>query len=180
MAQCGASLLPLGFTLASRVTCPMTSSCGSYSFRAASNFRVPEVNFYRAVQSKEPQTIAQAVALTFMGRARRELAESAPRRNGGLLLPNRLQIHRGMEREIVYFDPQKGAPGPAALFPDGAPARIAPGQDPREVFANWLLAPGILVRAQIVNRIWYCCSAAASFTNRTISAPTTPPSIPTY
>src|ERR1022692_3539695 len=34
---------------------------------SGSNFRVPEVNFYRAVQSKEPQTIAQAVALTFMG-----------------------------------------------------------------------------------------------------------------
>jgi len=49
------------------------------------------------------------------------------------------------KEEIVYFDPQKGAPGcplcPAAVFPDGTPARLAPGQDPREVFANWLLAP---------------------------------------
>ena len=32
-----------------------------------SNFRVPEVNFYRAVESRDPQAIAQAVALTFMG-----------------------------------------------------------------------------------------------------------------
>ena len=34
---------------------------------SGSNFRVPQVNFYRALQSKEPPAIAQAVALTFMG-----------------------------------------------------------------------------------------------------------------
>ena len=34
---------------------------------SGSNFRVPPVNFYRALQSREPQAIAQAVALTFMG-----------------------------------------------------------------------------------------------------------------
>ena len=30
-------------------------------------FRVPQVNFYRAMQNKDPSGIAQAVALTFMG-----------------------------------------------------------------------------------------------------------------
>ena len=34
---------------------------------SGSNFRVPPVNFYRAMQNREPQGIAQAVALTFMG-----------------------------------------------------------------------------------------------------------------
>ena len=34
---------------------------------SGSNFRVPQVNFYRAMQSKEPKVIAQTVALTFMG-----------------------------------------------------------------------------------------------------------------
>ncbi len=34
---------------------------------SGSNFRVPPVNFYRAMQSKEPPAIARAVALTFMG-----------------------------------------------------------------------------------------------------------------
>ncbi len=34
---------------------------------SGSNFRKPQVNFYRAVQSKDPQALAQAVALTFMG-----------------------------------------------------------------------------------------------------------------
>ena len=34
---------------------------------SGSNFRKPQVNFYRAVQSREPQAIAHAVALSFMG-----------------------------------------------------------------------------------------------------------------
>jgi len=34
---------------------------------SGSNFRYPQVNFYRAVQSREPKAIAQAVALSFMG-----------------------------------------------------------------------------------------------------------------
>ena len=60
------------------------------------------------------------------------------------------------KEEIVYFDPQKVAPGAAAVFPDGTPARVASGQDPREVFANWLVAPDNPWFARnIVNRIWY-------------------------
>ena len=34
---------------------------------SGSNFRVPEVNFYRAVTNRDPEMIAAAVALTFMG-----------------------------------------------------------------------------------------------------------------
>jgi len=34
---------------------------------SGSNFRVPQVNFYRAIQGRQPSAIAGAVALTFMG-----------------------------------------------------------------------------------------------------------------
>ena len=34
---------------------------------SGSNFRVPQVNFYRAIRDRKPTTMAQAVALTFMG-----------------------------------------------------------------------------------------------------------------
>ena len=34
---------------------------------SGSNFRVPQVNFYRAIQGQEPSAITGAVALTFMG-----------------------------------------------------------------------------------------------------------------
>jgi hypothetical protein len=121
---------------------------------SGSNFRVPQVNFYRAVQSKEPQALAQAVALTFMG-AR---ADKWPkeRLSGMTALFSRVGYKSTGEwkEEIVYFDPAKGAVA-GAVFPDGAPARLAVDQDPREVFANWLLAPGNPWFARnIVNRVW--------------------------
>jgi hypothetical protein len=34
---------------------------------SGSNFRVPQVNFYRAVQSHDPKAVASSVALVFMG-----------------------------------------------------------------------------------------------------------------
>ncbi len=119
-----------------------------------SNFREAPVNFYRAVQSKEPQAIAQAVALTFMG-TRAELWPQ-PRLEAMAGFFSRIGFkHTGeWKEEIVYFDPS--TPAQTAVFPDGKTARIAPDQDPREVFANWLLAPDNpwFARA-IVNRIWY-------------------------
>lgn len=128
---------------------------------SGSNFRVPPVNFYRAAQSKEPQAIAQAVALTFMG-AR---AEKWPKERLAGMAAFFSQIGykstSEWKEEIVYFDPEKGAPAsagkaaPAAVFPDGKPARLAPNQDPREVFANWLVAPeNPWFARNIVNRIW--------------------------
>ena len=44
---------------------------------SGSNFQVGQVNFYRAMQNRDPQGIAQTVALTFMG----ERAEKWPRKN---------------------------------------------------------------------------------------------------
>jgi hypothetical protein len=118
-----------------------------------SNFRVPEVNFYRAVQTREPQALAQAAALTFMG-ARAEKWPKA-RLDGMAAFFSQVAYKPTGEwkEEIVYFDAAK--PLPPAMFPDGKPAHIAAGQDPREVFAAWLLAPGNPWFARnIVNRVW--------------------------
>ncbi len=42
-----------------------------------------------------------------------------------------------------------------AVFPDGAPARLAPDRDPREVFADWLIAPkNPWFAKSLVNRVW--------------------------
>ena len=123
---------------------------------SGSNFRVPEANFYRAVQSREPRTIAQTVALTWMG-ARAEKWPK-PRLDGMAALFSQLGYKATSEwkEEIVYFDPSKPAPGAGAVFPDGKPARVAAGQDPRAAFADWLLSPGNPWFARnIVNRIWY-------------------------
>lgn len=121
---------------------------------SGSNFRVPPVNFYRAMQSREPQAIAQTTALTFLG-AR---AEKWPKERLAAMAAFFSRIGfketREWKEEIVYFDPAKPAPRNAA-FPDGTRARIAPGQDPREVFAAWLTSPKNpwFARAA-VNRVW--------------------------
>ena len=124
---------------------------------SGSNLRVPEVNFYRAVQSKEPQAIVQAVALTFMGTR----AENWPkdRLSGMAAFFSQLGYKSTAEwkEEVIYFDLAKSSAGgsPAAVFPDGTPARLASGQDPREVFANWLVAPrNPWFTRNVVNRVW--------------------------
>jgi len=128
---------------------------------SGSNFRVPQVNFYRALQSKDPQTIARAVALMFMGvRAEKWQKE---RLAGLAALFSQVGYKRTLEwkEEIVYFDPTKaakdaapGAPS-AAVFPDGTPAALSADRDPREVFADWLIAPkNPWFARNIVNRVW--------------------------
>jgi len=174
-------------------------------------FREAPVNFYRAMQSKDPQGIAQAVALTFMG-AR---AEKWPRERlaGMAAFFSRLGYKSTGEwkEEIVSFDlvkdtpqtasaaqqaaaatpqqaatapaqaagskPQTTAPAPptaasapqtatsappaaaapphAAVFPDGTPAQLSPGRDPRAVFADWLITPkNPWFAKNISNRVW--------------------------
>jgi hypothetical protein len=127
---------------------------------SGSNFREPQVNFYRAMQSREPQAIAQTVALTFMG-AR---AEKWPKEQlaGMAAFFARLVYKSTAEwkEEIVVFDPDKATEqaasgGSAAVFPDGTPAKLSPDQDPRQAFTDWLIAPGNPWFARnIVNRVW--------------------------
>jgi hypothetical protein len=129
--------------------------------QSGSNFRVPQVNFYRALQNREPQGIAQAVALTFMGtRADRWPKE---RLSGMAAFFSQVGYKSTSEwkEEIVSFDPGKATPGasggapPAAVFPDGTPARLSPDRDPREVFADWLITPqNPWFARNIANRVW--------------------------
>ena len=110
---------------------------------SGSNFRDPQVNFYRSLQSKDPEAIAQAVALTFMGTR----AEKWPREQ--LEGMARFFSHIGYKRtgewkeEIVFFDSRKlWEAGPqTAVFPDGTTVELTADTDPREVFTQWLISP---------------------------------------
>ena len=95
---------------------------------SGSNFRDPQVNFYRAVQSREPQAIAQAVALSVHGRAAGELAQRALVGHGGLLLADRLQAHRRMEGRDRPVRSREG-PQPAGhgIAPGGRLSRRGAG-----------------------------------------------------
>ncbi len=138
---------------------------------SGSNFRVGPVNFYRAVQSKTPETITTAVALALMG----SRADSWPegRLAGVSVLFSQVGYKPSSEwkEELVFWDPLgisaipgSAAPGRpsvgaapsaedspqlplsegpprAAMFPDGTKIELPPDRDPREVFADWLITP---------------------------------------
>ena len=132
----------------------LLTACGS-------NFRTPQVNFFRALQSKEPTAIAQAVALAFMG-VRAE-CWSKERWAGMAVFFSQVGFKptREWKEEIVVFDPHKAkpsgdAPPPVAVLPDGTKPELPPGKDPREVFADWLItAQNPWFARHIVNRVWY-------------------------
>jgi hypothetical protein len=121
---------------------------------SGSNFRVPPVNFYRAIQGREPSAIAAAVALTFMGTRVDNWPED--RRAGMAAFFSRVAYKTTAEwkEEIVCLDP---APCDAleATFPDGTKVRIPPDTDPRAVFADWLIrAENPWFARNAVNRVW--------------------------
>jgi hypothetical protein len=127
---------------------------------SGSNFDVPQVNFYRAVQGREPTAIAQAVALSFMGVRpaawrKQQWAEMAV-----FFAQIDYKATEQWKEEIVLFNPEKtastsSATASEAAFPDGTSALLTAGKDPREVFANWLTASkNPWFARNIVNRIW--------------------------
>jgi len=127
-----------------------------------SNFRDPPVNFYRAVQNKEPEAIAQAVALTFMGARAKNWPKD--RLSGMAAFFSQIGYKQTGEwkEEIVIFDALKAAEKAAdgerspAILPDGTRMQLPPNRDPREVFADWLITPeNEYFAGNIVNRIWY-------------------------
>ncbi len=145
---------------------------------SGSNFRVPPVNFYRAMQGHEPSTIASAVALTFMG-ARYEDWPEQQRKNLAAFF-SRLAFKGTAEwkEEVVYVDP---APCDAfdATFPDGTTVRIEPDQDPREVFADWLISEDSPWFARTaVNRVWYWLMGRGIIHEPDDIRPDNPPSNP--
>ena len=91
---------------------------------SGSNFRVGPVNFYRAMQNREPAGIAQTVALTFLG-ARADKWPAEERAGlAGFFTQVGYKPTGEWKEEIVFFDPDKKAPAGAgpARFPGGAAA----------------------------------------------------------
>jgi hypothetical protein len=122
-----------------------------------SNFRVGPVNFYRALQSKDATSIAQSVALIFMGARTEHWPADRVAGLAGFFNQVGYKSTGEWKEEIVYWNPAMTRPAGAApaCFPDGTVATLAPGRDPRVVFADWLLAPDNpwFARA-FANRVW--------------------------
>lgn len=128
---------------------------------SGSNFRVPPVNFYRAVQARTPTALAGTVALTFMGM---RLDRLPPDTLNGLasFFENVGYKHtEEWKEEIVFFDPapstnsNSGRFPRRARFPDGTETVLTGETDPRRVFADWLVCPTNRWFARCaVNRVW--------------------------
>jgi hypothetical protein len=122
---------------------------------SGSNFRDPPVNFYRAVQNREPRGIAQAVALTFMGARADKWPAEQWEGLAAFFCCVGFKPTREWKEEIVYFDRTKLRAGQTARLPDGTQVRLTGEQDPRALFAAWLVAPGNPWFARnISNRVW--------------------------
>lgn len=177
---------------------------------SGSNFRVGPVNFYRAVQSKTPESLAAAVALTFMGTR----VESWPpdRLKGMAVFFSQVGYKPTAEwkEEIVFWDPFRStsvpdtkAPGldavrsvvkasvleprtppsleplPKAVFPDGRAIELPPDQDPRQIFADWLIDPkNPWFLRSIVNRVWAWLFGRGVIHEPDDIRPGNPPSLP--
>lgn len=137
-----------------------------------SNFRSGPANFVRANSSKDPQTIGETSALLFLGIrlgcARCHAHPSCswtPEDNlafGAFFSKVRFKSTLEWKEEIVYPDPggvvkhPKTRAAVAPRFPDGTPAAIAGGEDPRQTLARWITAPeNPWFARNIVNRIWF-------------------------
>jgi len=139
---------------------PWNEVAGQLLTASGSNFEKPPVNFYRAMQNRTPAGIAQTVALTFLG----ERAENWPSNelaNLAVFFANvGSKSTAEWKEEIIFFNPAStnagalnGAPRPA-VFPDGKKMALAPGEDPRVVFANWLIKDPQFSR-NLANRTWF-------------------------
>ncbi len=136
---------------------------------SGSNFRDPQVNFYRAMQNRDADQIAKTVALTFMG----SRAEKWPAKR--LADMSKFFFRVGYKttgewkEEIIFFDryarqanddvtEPSAIDSPTAIstrYPSGAAVELVPHQDPRVVFAQWLVdAQNPWFSRAVANRVW--------------------------
>ena len=121
---------------------------------SGSNFRVAPVNFYRAVESQRPETIAAAVSLTLMGVRWNSWTEQQRADMAHIFSRVAFKKTDEWKEEIVYLDPAQYGPMTIA-FPDGTTAQLPAGADPREAFADWLIRPeNPWFARNLANRAW--------------------------
>ena len=141
---------------------------------SGSNFRVPQVNFYRALQGNSPEAFAGAVALAFMGTRLDGWPEEKRAEMSRFFARIGFKGTGEWKEEIIYFDLDKRADAgegknrqkkrqkkskkgfTAEVLPDGTKVELPDTTDPRTVFAGWLITEDNPWFARnIVNRTWF-------------------------
>ena len=125
---------------------------------SGSNFRSPEVNFYRAFQQRDPKNIAESVALIFLGM--RPGTSFGQNKFPGDLGPffSQLKYKKSEEwkEEFVYID-KDILPGSSIVsMPGGKKVELRDKTDFRISLVDWLTDQQNPYFARVmVNRIWF-------------------------
>jgi hypothetical protein len=125
---------------------------------SGSNFRVPEVNFYRAFQSRDPKNIAESFALIFLGM--RPSSKFGDNKVPGDLSPffSQLKYKKSEEwkEEFVYIDKDISPKTYSVSMPGGDKVVLKANTDLRIALVDWLTAKQNPYFAKVmVNRIWF-------------------------
>ena len=120
-----------------------------------SNFKVPQSNFYRAVQSKTPEGIANVVALTFLG-ARYNKQSDDFKKNLAKAFSQVKFKKTGEWKEQIVYPCYNIVEDFYLTMPDKTKLLVKSGADPRIAFTKWLVNDNnSMFNRNIVNRIWF-------------------------
>ncbi|MBO5306621.1 MAG: DUF1553 domain-containing protein [Lentisphaeria bacterium] len=130
---------------------------------SGSNFRVPHANFFRASADRSPKGLAGMVLLTAMGMETDALNTEQMAGMIAFFSCIRYKSTYEWKEEIVYNDYNCAILN--AMFPDGKRITLhTPADDPRKVFADWLLDEKNPYFARAVtNRVWHWCFGRGIF-----------------
>jgi hypothetical protein len=125
---------------------------------SGSNFRVGEVNFYRAFQTRDPKNISESFALIFLGM--RPSTKFGDNKSVADLGPffSQLKYKKSEEwkEEFVYIDKDISPKIYSVMMPGGDKVVLKSNTDFRIALVDWLTAKQNPYFAKVmVNRIWF-------------------------
>jgi hypothetical protein len=125
---------------------------------SGSNFRSPEVNFYRAFQQRDTKLIAESAGLIFLGM--RPASKFSGNKSTGDLSPffTQLKYKKSDEwkEEIVFINKDIPPVTYEVIMPGGEKVLLKDKTDFRISFADWLTdKPNPYFAKVMANRVWF-------------------------
>ena len=121
---------------------------------SGSNFRVGQVNFYRAMQAREPENFASMAALSFMGLRFDSMTKKQKDSLTNFFRNVQLKSTKEWKEEIVFDTPLK-RDSFISIMPDGSCVVVRDSASARTDFARWLVAKNNPFFAKsFANRVW--------------------------
>jgi len=122
---------------------------------SGSNFRVAPANYFRAAADHTPEGLAKMTAMTWLGIRLEKLPPHVTKDMAPFFSRIAMKSTGEWKEQIVYLNPAEKVV--TATAPDGTKFTVhSPAQDPRAVFADWLIADHDLQFSKAwVNRAWF-------------------------